>query len=131
MSENILYYHSDPEDQSVLKMIPQKENRINLVKEAHVFGLFGFDKTFKELSEKNYWKNMGRDCDFVIKSCLPCLRFKKTPILDHPALSLPITQILDRIGIDLSFWPTKNGKRICWSYGNYRILNEISLCCSN
>ena len=36
-SENILYYHSDPEDQSVLKMIPRKENRINLVKEAHGF----------------------------------------------------------------------------------------------
>ena len=91
-------------------MIPRKENRINLVKEAHVFGHFGFDKTFKELSEKNYWKNMGRDCDFVIKSCLPCLRFKKTPILDHPALSLPITQILDRIGIDLVFGLPKTEK---------------------
>ena len=53
-SENILYYHSDPEDQLVLKKIPRKENRINLDKEEHVFGHFGFEKTYKELSEKYY-----------------------------------------------------------------------------
>ena len=46
-SENILYYHSDPEDQSNLKMIPQKENRINLVKEAHVLDTLDLKKLIK------------------------------------------------------------------------------------
>ena len=102
-ADNTLYYHDDPEDQKLLRKIPKKEERMKLIKEIHAFGHFGFEKTYKEACERYYWKNMDKDCEFIIKSCLPCLRFKKTPVLDHPALALPINQIMDRIGVDLVF----------------------------
>ncbi|CAF0985550.1 unnamed protein product [Brachionus calyciflorus] len=38
-----------------------------------------------------------------IKKCNVCIRFDKSKVIDHPALTLPIRSIFDRIGIDLVF----------------------------
>lgn len=46
---------------------------------------------------------MIKQCESVIKNCLTCLRFSKTPIIEHPALAIRVNDVFDRIGIDLVF----------------------------
>lgn len=105
-SKNLIYegdklYHRKSPDDVNIKEIPKISDRRNIIKNIHTFGHFGIEKTLKELTEKYYWRGIARDCELVVKSCLSCLRFQKTPILDHAALELPIRQINDRIGMDL------------------------------
>ncbi|RNA34050.1 Retrovirus-related Pol poly from transposon, partial [Brachionus plicatilis] len=88
------------------------ENETN----AHLLGHFGNVKTYKYLCENYWWRGMYRDVESFVRNCLTCIRHQKTPIWDHPALTLPIRDVGDLVQIDLVFGlpVTKNGnKGIC------------------
>ena len=54
---------------------------------------------------------MYRDTQFLISNCMICIRHQKVPIWEHPALSLPIGEVMDRVQIDYIFGlpVTENG----------------------
>lgn len=82
------------------RKVPAIEDRENLVRQAHCLGHFASEKTLNLLKTKYYWPHMYKDVDFVIDNCLACLKFKKFRPKDHPAMSLPILGINDRVSID-------------------------------
>ena len=90
--QKINYFYRKNETDKDLKIVPEIGERKNIIKNAHTFGHFGIEKTLKEVSQKYYWRGIGRDVALVVKSCLSCLRFQKVPILDHPAFALPINE---------------------------------------
>jgi hypothetical protein len=64
-------------------------------------GHFAYEKTYSLLKEKYYWSLMSRDVNFVINNCISCLKYKKFRPKDHPAMSLPILGVNDRLHIDI------------------------------
>ena len=46
---------------------------------------------------------MIKDIEFVLKQCIPCCKYAKSRTNEHPALSLKITGLLDRVSVDLTF----------------------------
>ena len=74
-----------------------------MIKTSHLLGHFAFDKTYSDISTDHFWKGMAKDIKFILDNCLICLRFQRVPILEHNALALPITDVIDRVGIDLVF----------------------------
>ena len=61
-SENTLFYRCKFEigDEPILKPIPTKESREELVKRTHNLGHFSFEKTYGLIKEKYYWPLMSR-----------------------------------------------------------------------
>ena len=96
-----LWFFPNIDDKQSKLLVPRKEDRADLIKEAHCLGHFALEKTYKDLKTKYYWKGMWVDCEFELKNCMTCLRYQKTPIQDHPALALPISGLFDRLGMDL------------------------------
>lgn len=72
---------------------------------------------------------MRHDIQHFISNCLPCLRGDTKPIISNPAIALLILEIFYRIGIDLVF--TINRRWVSWLFSNYRVLNKISMGCTN
>ena len=96
-------WHSDNTEGDFDKIVPQVKERIPLIKNSHLLGHFAFEKTYEDLISQFYWKGMAKDIKFLIDNCLICLRFHNIPILEHNAIALPITDVIDRVGIDLVF----------------------------
>ena len=46
---------------------------------------------------------MLKDCEFVRNYCMTCLHFEKSKKNEHLAISIPVHDLHDRIGIDLVF----------------------------
>jgi hypothetical protein len=103
IENDIIYYFPDPEDMTISKMVPKIENRKEINRAAHLPGHFSIEKTIPEIKKKYYWKNMLKDIEYIIKTCMICLRHQTSATQNHPALALPITGIFDRIGIDCVF----------------------------
>jgi hypothetical protein len=64
-------------------------------------GHFQVDSTLNRIQEKYYWPKMRKDVVNIVTRCLPCKRHQKKPAQEHPAKALPVTGLMDRIGIDL------------------------------
>ncbi|RMZ94802.1 hypothetical protein BpHYR1_002582 [Brachionus plicatilis] len=63
---------------------------------------------------------MYRVVETFVRNCLTCIRHQKTPIWDHPALTLPIRDVGDRVQIDLVFGlPSKESQEIARKYFEY------------
>ena len=78
-SENTLFYRCKFEigDEPILKPIPTKESREELVKRTHNLGHFSFEKTYGLIKGKYYWPLMSRDVKFVINNCSSCLKYEE------------------------------------------------------
>ena len=81
--------------------VPRKEERKEIVKKEHLLGHFQIETTYERLKENYYWKKMKDDVEFVVKTCLPCHRNEKYKTSEHPARSLPINELFERVGLDL------------------------------
>ena len=79
------------------------EYREDIITKAHQLGHFKLESTYKQLETKYFWKNMRKDIAFVISKCLPCVRNEVVPAISNSAIALKVTDIFDRIGIDLVF----------------------------
>ncbi|RNA32247.1 hypothetical protein BpHYR1_049994 [Brachionus plicatilis] len=82
------------------KIVPKISDRAGLIKETHLLAHFGEEKTYKDLQNKYSWKGMHQDTQFIISNCMVCIRHQKVPVWDHPAKSLPINDVMDRVQID-------------------------------
>ena len=83
--------------------VPKINTRHDIIRRTHLLGHFAVHTVLNQLKEKYYWKNMIKDIEFIVGNCMQCLRHQKTPINEHPALAIPISGIMDRIGMDLVF----------------------------
>lgn len=72
-----LYYKDKDE---LRKVIDTKEERFNLIIEAHHVGHEGVGKTYERLRKKFFWKNMIRDVQLVVKTCHKCQLFRPKPL---------------------------------------------------
>ena len=54
--------------------IPEKEDRNDIIINAHLLGHFQAQSTYDRLKEKFYWKNMIKDIKKVIATCHTCIR---------------------------------------------------------
>jgi hypothetical protein len=63
-------------------------------------GHFGFQETYRSISLKYYWPNMGNDIKTYINSCDVCQRQKK-PQKNEPLHPIKVGLPFDRIGIDI------------------------------
>ena len=96
-----LYYFRDKNVFSTKRIVPRPFERQIIIQDAHNLGHYSVDKTAKNISILYYWRNMWHQVEIFIDSCLTCLRFKRTTILNHPALAIPINDVMERVGIDL------------------------------
>ncbi|CAF1125670.1 unnamed protein product, partial [Brachionus calyciflorus] len=96
-----LCYRKDFHDSKFNLKVPKPNERLEIIAKSHNIGHFKTETVFRELPSKFFWKNMQQDIQNFINKCENCLAFREIPIVDHPALALPIDSIFDRIGIDL------------------------------
>jgi hypothetical protein len=75
-------------------------------------GHFGFNETFRAISERYFWPDMGNDIKAHIQSCDTCQR-RKRPIRTEPLHPLKVGQPFDRLGMDIvgPLPLTKNGNQ--------------------
>ena len=106
-----LWFFENVEDKSEGRIVPPIKDRIEIINKAHLLGHFRLEKTYRDVASKYWWKGMWKQCDHVIKKCITCLRFSSSPSFNHPALATKVTQINDKISIDivLGFPETEEG----------------------
>lgn len=83
--------------------IPKPKDRQDIIIKEHLLGHFGTQTVYSQMCGKYYWKKMLDDVSKIVKNCEICIRHDNKGMKEHKSLSLPITNINDRIGIDLVF----------------------------
>ena len=83
------------------KIVPRPEEREAIAEKAHLFGHFQLEATVRRVREEYIWKNMNKTAQRVIAKCDVCMRHHKERVIDHPARSVEITGVRDRVNIDL------------------------------
>ncbi|CAF0977287.1 unnamed protein product [Brachionus calyciflorus] len=96
-----LFYRKNFHERKFYFKVLKPDERLELIAKSHNIGHFKTETVFGDLSSKFFWKNMQQDIQNFINKFENCLAFSKIPIVDHPALALPMDSIFDRIGIDL------------------------------
>ena len=100
--ENGIWFRNNTVDRMYLK-VPTKEERPEIIRNAHLLGHFQKFSTYNRLREKYYWKNMLKDIAEIISLCDVCQRNQKETSIHHPAMAINVNGINDMIGIDLVF----------------------------
>jgi hypothetical protein len=98
-----IWYHSEINDSKKVLEVPKIEDRLQITLKVHLFGHRIARRTFDQLKDKYYWRNMMKTIDTIIRNCIECLKHKRVTINEHPAIAIPIHKIMERIGIDLGF----------------------------
>jgi hypothetical protein len=101
-ADNLLLYRKSLDSENFVRY-PEREQRNELVLEAHNLGHFAKLSTLQRLKERFYWKGMDSDVERVIARCTTCQRNDRAPALYHPAISMEVDHIFDSIVVDLSF----------------------------
>ena len=63
-------------------------------------GHFGYDETYRAISEKYFWPQMGTDIKNYVQSCNACQQHKK-PLRTEPLHPIKVGRPYDRIGMDI------------------------------
>ena len=69
----------------------------------HIAGAhFGFNKTFRKLKQRCWWKGMFKDVERWVKSCVKC-SMRKSPRNSKkaPLLPIPVEGAFDRVTVDV------------------------------
>ena len=103
MEEGVLYFRKIVDEKEIQLVVPKLPDRSALVKKAHLLGHFQAETTMNRLKERYFWPKMAKDVALCIKHCLACIRNREGKVLEHPARSLPVRGIFDRIGMDCVF----------------------------
>jgi len=99
--KKVIYYFKDKKDYSSKRIVPKPADRQAIIQDAHNLGHYSVEKTAQNISNVYYWRNLWHQVEVFIDSCLTCLRFKRSSVLNHPAIAIPINDVMERIGIDL------------------------------
>ena len=110
-SDNTLWYTPNLLKLDCLLEVPQQSRRHDIIDQSHLLGHFQVQTTLERIRRKYYWPHMLQDVEAVIRQCQPCRQNQFQVSYDHPAISLPITGIFDRVGMDLvlGFPETEHG----------------------
>ena len=103
LEDGILYFRKKSGNTEIQLIVPKVQDRTALIKKAHLLGHFQEESTQSRLKEKYHWPKMAKDVAACIRNCLACIRNRQGRTLEHPAKSLEVTGIFDRIGIDCVF----------------------------
>ena len=82
------YYRANVKSEEY-KHVPSVCKRSGLAVEAHVFGHFQVEATYKRLKEKYFWKNMIKDVEKAVETCEECRKNHISTPWEHPAIALP------------------------------------------
>jgi hypothetical protein len=82
-------------------VVPSPEQRRLICERAHLLGHFQVNTTLNRVQENYYLPRIKQDVERVVRNCLPCKRHQPQPKDQHPAIALPITGLMDRVGIDV------------------------------
>ncbi|GBC33783.2 putative integrase core domain protein [Rhizophagus irregularis DAOM 181602=DAOM 197198] len=63
-------------------------------------GHFGFNETYRTISERYYWPQMGDDIKQYVQTCEICQKWK-LPIKSEPLHPIKVGRPFDRIGMDI------------------------------
>jgi len=74
--ENDKIWYKIDSDREEYLMVPRKEERRNIIENAHLLGHFQVEATAARIREKYYWKRMHKDIETVIKLCKQCKEYK-------------------------------------------------------
>ena len=96
----MLFYRKTTTDDFLLK-VPPKDRRESLIETAHVLGHFQTQTTYDRLKDQYYWLHMRDQVEKVIGKCRVCVRNNKAAPQYHPACSLEVSGVFDRVGMDL------------------------------
>jgi RNase H-like domain found in reverse transcriptase/Reverse transcriptase (RNA-dependent DNA polymerase)/Integrase zinc binding domain/Integrase core domain/Ty3 transposon capsid-like protein/Chromo (CHRromatin Organisation MOdifier) domain len=84
-------------------LVPYKTDRPNIVRAAHALGHFGVSSTMSRVKEKYYIPGLQTLALRIVEHCQDCLTSKDHDVVNAPAKATPITNVFDRIAIDLMF----------------------------
>lgn len=96
-------WFTEPNLFETFKIIPPIAKRHEIIETAHLCGHFQVKSTFDRIKEKYKWKNMEQQVELYVQQCKSCLRNRKFTAVSHPALSLDVRGIFDRVGVDYVF----------------------------
>ena len=96
-------YGLDSDDNGDWLIIPRKEKREDIIREAHYWGHFQIESTMERISKNFIWPKMKEQIATFIKACNECQRNHNGKIFDHPARAIKISEIFERIQVDLVF----------------------------
>ena len=102
-SKDKIWYHSENEEFKKILEVPKIDERLQIILKVHLFGHRNARKTFDQLKDKYFWRNMMKNIDTIIRNCIECLKHKRIKLNEHPAIALSIHTLMERIGIDLAF----------------------------
>ena len=80
-----------------------ESERINLIKDTHLYGHFGREAVFKSLWNKGYWwPQIRKEIEIELKNCDACTRFVVVKQGFHPAQFITANGPCEHIQIDTS-----------------------------
>lgn len=95
------------------KIIPPPNERNEIIEQCHRLGHFCLDGTIKKIQERYYWNAMIKDVKKIVDCCLECQKASKTKLSPAIINPLPVNDIFDRVGIDLTFGFPTSAKGNC------------------
>ena len=96
-------------DKELNEFVKERFNKTFLVEEerqakleaAHAKGHFGADALFRAMWDQGYyWPGMRSECETLVNSCMPCLRFNIGKAGYHPAQYIDARRPFEHIAID-------------------------------
>jgi len=73
LSENILYFISDPDSDPILRLYIPQHIQKKIIEEYHTsLGHMGIDKTYDAIRLKYYWVNLYKDITAYVTTCVTC-----------------------------------------------------------
>ena len=98
----LLYKRNRRNPQRPLRVIKLSEVEMILYSfhEDPLAGHFGFNETFRAISERYFWPQMGNDIKGHVKSCDICQKRQK-PIWTEPLHPIKVRRPFDRLGMDI------------------------------
>ena len=98
----ILYKRNRKNPQRPLRVIKQSEVEMILYSfhEDPLAGHFGYNETYRAISERYFWPQMGTDIKRHVQSCDICQKRQK-PIRTEPLHPIKVGRPFDRIGMDI------------------------------
>jgi len=100
--DGLLYFKNKKNPVRPLRVL--KENELDVVlysfHEDPLAGHFGFAETYRAISLKYYWPQMGTVIKEYVQSCDACQR-RKRPQRNEPLHPIKVGQPFDRVGMDI------------------------------
>ena len=101
--ENEVYYRKNTQVNNCWIKVPKLTERTKIIEKYHLQGHFQAQSTFVKVRRNHFWCGMMEDVKRYIKNCGTCQRNQHAPVFEHPAKTIEVTRVFERIGIDLVF----------------------------